>query len=230
MSLPSFPTELVRFIEHTLWQADASAKEIETLCAEARKHGFAAVCVNPSRVELARHLLEETEIKVVALVGFPLGATDGDTKRFETETAIDHGAQEIEVVLNLGRLKDGDDAYVLRELRDVVEAADERPVTVILETRLLTREQTIRACLLVLDSGAQCVASATGFHSGDTTLDGVRLLREIVGPRFGVKASSGIRDGAMAIAMIEAGATRLSITSGVASVQSGIASSLADAR
>ena len=135
------PNELARYIDHTLLKADATAKEIEKLCIEAREHHFCSVCVNGSWVSHAGHLLEESGVKVVAVAGFPLGAADSDVKRYETEVAIDNGAQEIDVVLNIARLKTGDDAYVLRELRDVAEAADERPVKVILETCLLTRDE-----------------------------------------------------------------------------------------
>lgn len=211
--------ELARFIDHTLLKADATAKDIERLCAEAREFRFATVCVNGSRVELARHLLDGADVKVAVVVGFPLGATDADTKRYETEAALDNGAQEIDLVINVGRLKDGDDAGVLRELRDVVEAADERPVKVILETFLLTREEKVRACHLVLDSGAHFVKTSTGFSSGGATIEDVQLLREAVGPKFGVKASGGIRDFATARAMIEAGATRLGTSNGVAIVR-----------
>jgi deoxyribose-phosphate aldolase len=162
-------------------------------------------------------------VKVASVVGFPLGAVESDVKRFETEAAIDSGAHEIDIVLNIGRLRDGDDAFVLRELRDIVEAADERTVKVILETCLLTREQKIRACRLVVEAGAHFVKTSTGFSSGGATLDDVRLMRETVGPKFGVKASGGIRDTVTARAMIEAGATRLGTSSGVAIVQ-GVAS------
>lgn len=215
---PVNANELARYIEHTLLKPDASAKALEQLCAQARAHGFCAVCVNGSRVELARHLLEESEVKVATVVGFPLGACDRDTKRFETEAALDNGAQELDVVLNVGKLKDADHQYVLRELRDVVEAAEERPVEVILETCLLTREEKIFACQLVLDSGAQFVKTSTGFSTGGATVEDVRLLREVVGPKFGVKAAGGIRDTATALAMIEAGANRLGTSSGVAIV------------
>lgn len=221
---PLTSQELARYIDHTILKADASAKDIEKLCAEAREHGFASVCVNGSRVIQAVHLLEETSVKVASVVGFPLGATDADTKRFETEAAIDNGAQEIDLVLNIGRLKDGDDAFVLRELRDVVEAADERPVKVIIEACLLTQEEKVRACHLILESGAHFVKTSTGFSTGGATLDDVRLLRETVGPKLGVKAAGGIRDTATALAMIEAGATRLGTSGGVAIVK-GIAQS-----
>jgi len=164
-------------------------------------------------------LLDDTEVKVACVVGFPLGAMESDVKRYETEAAIDHGAHEIDVVLNLGWLKDGQDALILRELRDVAEAADERTVKVILETGLLTREEKIRACHLVLDSGAHFVKTATGFGPGGATVEDIKLMRDAVGPKFGVKASGGIRDTVTALAMIEAGANRLGTSASVAIVQ-----------
>jgi len=216
---PLSAADLARFIDHTLLKADATAKDIEKLCAEAREHRFYSVCVNGSRVQQARHLLEDTDVKVACVIGFPLGAMSGDAKRFETEAAIDEGAHEIDVVLNLGRLKDGDYKYVLRELRDVVEAADERPVKVILETCLLTNEEKIRACQLVVESGAHFVKTSTGFSAGGATVADVKLLRETVGPTFGVKASGGIRDVKTALEMIAAGATRLGTSASIAIVK-----------
>ena len=132
------PAQLAAFIDHTLLKPDASLAQIEQLCAEAREHHFFSVCVNGSWVEAARHFLDGSDVKVASVVGFPLGAMSGDVKRFETEVAIDDGAHEIDVVLNIARLKAGDDKYVFREICDVVEAADERTVKVILETCLLT--------------------------------------------------------------------------------------------
>jgi len=213
------PAQLAAFIDHTLLKADATARDIEKLCAEAREHKFFSVCVNGSRVVEARHFLEGAEVKVAAVVGFPLGAMSTDAKRFETEAAIDDGAQEIDVVLNVGKLKDGDDQFVLRELCDVVEAADERTVKVILETCLLTEEEKIRACKLAVESGAHFVKTSTGFSTGGATVADVKLMREIVGPKFGVKASGGIRDLKTALAMIQAGATRLGVSAGVAIVK-----------
>jgi deoxyribose-phosphate aldolase len=175
--------------------------------------------VNGSWVTQARHFLDGSDVKVATVVGFPLGATDSDTKRYETEAAIDNGAQEFDVVINIGRLKDGDDEYVVRELRDVVDAADERPVKVIIETCLLTSTEKIRACRIVLDAGAQFVKTSTGFSTGGATVEDVKLLREIVGEKFGVKAAGGIRDTQTALAMIEAGADRLGTSAGVAIVQ-----------
>ena len=211
--------QLAACIDHTLLKADATAKDIGKLCAEARENHFYSVCVNGSWVGQARHFLEGAGVKVASVVGFPLGAMSSDAKRFETEAAIDDGAQEIDVVINIGRLKDGDEKYVFRELCDVVEAADERPVKVILETCLLTDEQKIRACQLVVESGAHFVKTSTGFSTTGATLADVKLMRETVGPKFGVKASGGIRDTKTALAMIAAGATRLGTSAGVAIVK-----------
>jgi deoxyribose-phosphate aldolase len=209
--------ELARHIEHTLLRPDAGAREVEALCAEACKHLLYGVCVNGCRVELARHLLEETDVKIVCAVGFPLGASETDAKRVETEAAIDNGAHEIDVALNLGWLRDGAAERILRELRDLVEAADERPVKVILETALLRDEEKVLAARLVVASGAKFVVTSSGFAPGATPED-VRLLREAVGPKFGIKASGGIREAAQAQALIEAGATRLGCSASVAVV------------
>ncbi|MSU62998.1 MAG: deoxyribose-phosphate aldolase [Pedosphaera sp.] len=219
MSQPSKPKDLARLIDHTLLRADASLHDIEKLCAEARQQGFFSVCVNGSRVAQACALLEETEVKVCTVVGFPLGASDCDAKRYETEVAIDNGAAEIDVVINIGKLKDGDDNFILRELRDVVEAADERLVKVIIETALLSNDDKIRACHLIAESGAKFVKTSTGFGPHGATVEDVRLLREAVGALFGVKASGGIRDTTMALAMVAAGATRLGTSASVAIVQ-----------
>jgi deoxyribose-phosphate aldolase len=215
---PANATDLAQYIDHTLLKADATAKQIEQLCAEARAHHFFSVCVNGSRVALARHFLEDSDVKVACVAGFPLGAASTDAKRFETEAAVDDGAHEIDVVLNIGRLKDGDDKYIFRELCDVVEAANDNTVKVIIETCLLTRDEKIRACELIAESGAHFVKTSTGFSTGGATIDDVKLLRQTVGPKFGVKASGGIRDTATALAMIEAGATRLGTSNGVAIV------------
>lgn len=209
---------LASYIDHTLLRADARAQDIEQLCAEARQHQFHSVCVNSSRVVLAHSLLADSPVVVASVVGFPLGGMDSDAKRYETELAVDLGAEEIDVVLNLGKLKDADDKFVLRELRDVVEAADGRVVKVILETCLLTREEIVRACHLTVDSGAKFVKTSTGFNKSGATIEDVQLMREAVGPDFGVKASGGIRDRATAEAMIAAGATRLGTSASVAIV------------
>jgi deoxyribose-phosphate aldolase len=214
--MPITAAELARFIDHTNLHPDATSADIERLCAEAKLHGFWAVCVNPGRITLAVHRLEDSAVKVATVIGFPLGATDGDAKRYEAELAVDLGAQELDVVLNLGRLKDGDDRSVLRELRDVVEAADGVPVKVILETCLLNDDEKRRACSLAVEAGARMVKTSTGFSRRGATVEDVRLLRESVGPKFGVKASGGIRDASTALAMIEAGATRLGTSASLA--------------
>lgn len=219
MSAPLSAQELAGYIEHTLLRPEATNLEINKLCLEAVEHFFYGVCVNGSRVLQARELIDGTDLKVITVVGFPLGAEDSDAKRFETEAAVDNSAHEIDVVLNIGRLKEGDHKYVFRELRDVVEAADERPVKVILETCLLTREEKILACKLAKDAGAHFVKTSTGFGPANGTIEDVKLLRETVGHEMGVKAAGGIRDTKTALAMIEAGASRLGTSSGVAIVR-----------
>jgi deoxyribose-phosphate aldolase len=211
--------QLAAFIDHTLLKPDASLAQIEQLCAEAREHKFFSVCVNGSWVEAARHFLDGSDVKVASVVGFPLGAMSCDVKRFETEVAIDDGAHEIDMVLNIARLKAGDDKYVFREIVDVVEAADERTVKVILETCLLNDEEKIRACKLVVESGAHFVKTSTGFSTAGATIADVKLMRETVGPKFGVKASGGVRDAQTALAMIAAGATRIGTSNGIAIVK-----------
>ena len=209
---PLSPVELARRIERMLVRPGAMRRDIEQLCAEARAEGSHCVCVNGSHVELACALLEDSEVKVTGLIAFPLGAADTDAKRYETEVAIDHGAQEIEMVLNIGRLKDGDHCYVLRELRDVAEAADERPVKVILETGLLTSDEVLRACEVALDSGVHCVCTGTGLRAV-ATIEDVRSLRAAVGEKFGVKASGPI-DAQAALALWDAGASRIGTVEG----------------
>jgi deoxyribose-phosphate aldolase len=204
------PSELARIIELPLLRADATAKDVEDICRKAREQKLYGVCVPSSRIELAVSLLDDTEIKITALVGWS-GAEDSDVKRYETEVAVDYGAQEIEVCLNVGRLKDGDGKYVLRELRDVAEAADERIVKVEIRPRLLTREEILLACELVLDSGAHFVCAR---YISSPKIEDIKLCREAVGPKFGIKAGEEILDTKTALALIAAGATRLSAANG----------------
>jgi deoxyribose-phosphate aldolase len=206
------PADLARRLDIALVRPEAKRRDLEEFCAAARTQIFHSICVGGSRIELVRLLLEASEVKVTGLVGFPLGTADADAKRYETEVAIEHGAQEIETVLNIGRLKDGDHRYVLRELRDIAEAADERPVKVILETRLLTPEERTLASKLVLDSGAHCVG--TGLLT-PATVEEVQSLRAAVGEKFGVKAG-GLNSLKTALALVEAGATRLGSMAGLA--------------
>jgi deoxyribose-phosphate aldolase len=206
-------SELAGKLESTVLRPDATTPQIQQLCEEAAALGVHAVCVPGTRVVLANHLLEGSAVKVCTVAGFPLGHEDPDTKRFQVEAAIDNGAQEVDVVLSIGRLKDGDDVFVLKELRDMVEAADDRPVKVILEMGLLSREEIERGCHLAVEAEAKFVKTATGFGPRGATAEDVRLLRELVGPRFGVKAAGGVRDTETARAMIEAGANRIGTSS-----------------
>tara|TARA_B100000676_G_scaffold176862_1_gene173560 strand:- start:226 stop:891 length:666 start_codon:yes stop_codon:yes gene_type:complete len=211
-------SELASYIDHTLLKPDATRAQLEQLCAEAAEHQFSTVCVNGSRVELAYSLLEDSDVQVCTVVGFPLGAMDADAKRYETEAAVDAGASEIDMVMNVGRFKDGEHEYIVREIRDVVEAADDRVVKVILETCLLTNDEIAQACKLVAQAQAHFVKTSTGFGSAGATLEHVRLMRETVGQFAGVKAAGGVRNANDAQAMIEAGATRIGTSNGVAIV------------
>ena len=211
-------SELASYIDHTLLKPDATRAQLEQLCAEAAEHQFSTVCVNGSRVELAYSLLEDSDVQVCTVVGFPLGAMDADAKRYETEVAVDLGASEIDMVMNVGRFKDGEYDYIVREIRDVVEAADDRVVKVILETCLLTNDEIAQACKLVTQAQAHFVKTSTGFGNAGATLEHVRLMRETVGQFAGVKAAGGVRNADDARAMIEAGATRIGTSNGVAIV------------
>ena len=211
-------SELASYIDHTLLKPDATRAQLEQLCAEAAEHQFSTVCVNGSRVELAYSFLEDSDVQVCTVVGFPLGAMDADAKRYETEVAVDLGASEIDMVMNVGRFKDGEHDYIVREIRDVVEAADDRVVKVILETCLLANDEIAQACKLVTQAQAHFVKTSTGFGKAGATLEHVRLMRETVGQFAGVKAAGGVRNADDARAMIEAGATRIGTSNGVAIV------------
>lgn len=208
--------DLAGLIDHTLLKPDATSAQIARLCAEAAEYGFYSVCVNSSWVSFAVKELSGTEIKVAVVTGFPLGAMSSDAKAFETGSAIRNGASEIDTVLAIGRLKENDVDFVLRDLSDVVAAAAGRPVKVILETCLLTRDEKLLACRIAMDAGASFVKTSTGFSSAGATLEDVRLMRECVGKSCGVKASGGIKDRATAEAMIAAGAIRLGTSSSIA--------------
>ncbi len=218
MTTTPAPKDLARFLDHTLLSPAATRAQIERLCAEARAHGFHSVCVHGGRVALAKHLLEGSQVQVASVVGFPLGAMDRDAKRYETEAAVDCGADEIDMVMDLGAFKDGDHKAVVRDIRDVAEAADDRIVKVILETCLLTEPEIVTACLLAVEAQAHFVKTSTGFGKAGATVAHVRLMRQTVADHAGVKASGGIRDEAAARAMIAAGATRLGTSASVAIV------------
>ncbi len=208
---------LAAMIDHTLLQPEATPEQIAQLCAEARQYGFASVCVNPVYVQFCAQRLRGSPVKVCAVVGFPFGATLPAVKAFEAQQAIDEGASEIDMVINLGALKAKDNEAVLREVSAVVNAAHARGaiVKVIIEAALLTPEEKIAACLISQQAGADFVKTSTGFGPGGATAGDVTLIRQTVGPDMGVKAAGGIRSWAVAQEMIAAGATRLGASAGV---------------
>ena len=212
-------TNIAHSIDHTLLRPDATRVEILRLCDEAREYGFFSVCVNSSWVAVSAKALAGSGVRVASVAGFPLGAMDSRAKACEVRCAVDSGAGEIDVVLAVGRLKGGEQCYVAEDLAGVVEAAGKVPVKVILETALLTFEEKVAACRIAVEAGAAFVKTSTGFGLGGATVDDVRLIAQTVAGRCQVKASGGIRDFATAMAMIEAGATRLGTSNGIAIVR-----------
>lgn len=208
------------YIDHTLLKADAKQEEIMNLCAEARMYSFASVCVNPIWVKTAATALEGSSVKVCTVIGFPLGASTSEVKAFETKNAIQNGATEIDMVINVGALRGGDDESVKQDIAAVVQAAgDQALVKVIIETALLTEVEKRTACELAVVANADFVKTSTGFSSGGATVDDIKLMRAVVGPKTGVKASGGIRSLEDMKEMIEAGATRIGASSGVQIMQ-----------
>ena len=207
-------------IDHTLLKPEATKEQIEKLCAEAKEYTFASVCVNPAWVKTAAELLTGTPVKVCTVIGFPLGASTPETKAFETTDAINNGAGEIDMVLNVGALKSQDMDLVKRDVEAVVNAAKGKAIVkVILETCLLSKEEIKEASRISKDAGADFVKTSTGFSTGGATVEDVALMRETVGPDLGVKASGGVRSLEDVQKMIEAGATRIGASSGVQIVQ-----------
>jgi deoxyribose-phosphate aldolase len=217
-------------IDHTLLKPEASEADIRKLCEEAAQFGFASVCVNPSWVKRASEFLRGTSVPVCTVIGFPLGATLPDVKAFEARRAIFNGAREVDMVINIGALKSGDDCTVEDDIRAVVEAAHENGVLckVIIETALLTDEEKVRACLASKNASADFVKTSTGFAKGGATVEDVALMRRVVGEGLGVKASGGVKGIEDARAMFEAGATRIGASVGVKIAQeaSGVKSNI----
>ncbi|MEW6278671.1 MAG: deoxyribose-phosphate aldolase [Candidatus Eremiobacterota bacterium] len=211
--------DLARMIDHTLLKPDTTRDQVVTLCEEAREYQFASVCINPSWVKLCAELLRGSGVKVCTVVGFPLGATTTLTKVMETRDAVANGADEIDMVVNVGALKDRNDALVEQDIREVVVAASGRVVKVILETALLSDDEVVRGCLASIRAGADFVKTSTGFGPGGATAHHVSLMRKTVGPDVGVKASGGIRDLETAQEMVKAGATRIGASASVKIVQ-----------
>ena len=217
-------------IDHTLLKPEASESDIKKLCSEAAEFGFASVCVNPGWVKRAAEFLKGTGVPVCTVIGFPLGATLPDVKAYEARRAIFNGAEEVDMVINIGALKSGDDCLVEDDIRAVVEAAHENHILckVIIETALLTDDEKVRACLAAKNAGADFVKTSTGFAKGGATADDISLMRRTVGSALGVKASGGVKGIEDARAMFEAGATRIGASVGVKIAQeaSGIKSTI----
>jgi deoxyribose-phosphate aldolase len=213
-------TNVAAMIDHTLLKPDATKEQIGKLCQEAIENKFFSVCVNPVWVRTAMELVKGSGVKVCTVIGFPLGATTAETKVFETKNAIENGADEVDMVINIGALKDQNDDLVENDIRAVVEAAKGKALTkVIIETSLLTKEEKIRACQLSVKAGADYVKTSTGFSTGGATFEDIALMRKTVGPTIGVKASGGVRSTEDAQKMIEAGATRIGASSSVAIIK-----------
>lgn len=218
--------QLASMIDHTILKADANKGSVEEICKEALEHKFASVCINPTNIELAASMLKGSEVKVCTVIGFPLGANTTEVKAFETKDAIAKGADEVDMVINIGKLKDKDYDYVRNDIKAVVEAAKGKAlIKVIIETCLLTEEEKVKACELSVQAGADFVKTSTGFSTGGATPEDIKLMRETVGPNIGVKASGGVRCFADAEAVIKNGATRIGASAGITICEGGVASS-----
>ena len=204
-----------QYIDHTLLKPESRQDQIDKLIREAKTYNFASVCINPTWVSYAAKALEGTDIKVCTVIGFPLGATTSAEKAFETKDAISHGADEVDMVINIGQAKSGHFAFVEEDIRAVVEASGDKLVKVIIETCLLTDKEKIKACQAAVAAGADFVKTSTGFSIAGAKLEDVRLMRQTVGPDVGVKAAGGTRSLEDAQAFIEAGATRIGTSAGV---------------
>lgn len=207
---------LTKMIDHTILKPDAEEAEVVKIINEAKQYEFASVCINPANVKLAAKMLKGTNVKVCTVIGFPLGANTTSVKAFEALDAIKNGAEEVDMVINIGKLKDKDYEYVLNDIKAVVDAAKGKALSkVIIETCLLTDEEKIKACKLSKEAGADFVKTSTGFSKGGAKASDIRLMRETVGEKMGVKASGGVRTFEDAAAMVEAGATRIGASASI---------------
>lgn len=214
--------ELSILIDHTILKPEASKEQVRKVCDEALKYGFASVCINPGRVKLVAELLKGSSVKVCTVIGFPLGATTSRVKAFETTDAINEGAQEVDMVINIGKLKDKDYDYVKEDIKAVVEVAKGRALTkVIIETSLLTDEEKVIACKLAKEAGADFVKTSTGFSGGGATPADIKLMRDTVGCEMGVKASGAVRSYEDAVAVVKAGASRIGASASIAICEGG---------
>ena len=206
---------LNRYIDHTILKATASSSDVQKLCEEAIEHEFYSVCVNGCYVADAKQLLQGTDVKVAAVVGFPLGAMTTAAKVFEAKEAVENGASEIDMVINVAKLKDGEFEYVENEIRQIKEAIGDNVLKVIIETCYLTDEEKVKACELSLVAKADFVKTSTGFGTGGATYEDVKLMKSVVGDNAKVKASGGVRDKETAEKYVELGAERLGTSSGI---------------
>lgn len=216
--------KVASMIDHTLLKADATEEQLKQLCAEAKEYGFATVCVNPTNISFCKKQLAGTKVGVCTVIGFPLGANTTEVKAFETKNAIELGADEVDMVINIGAMKGGNYALVEKDIEEVVKAAGKTPVKVIIETCLLTDEEKVKACQMSKAAKAAFVKTSTGFSTGGATREDIYLMRQTVGPEMGVKASGGVRTIEDADMMISNGATRLGASSSVKIVTGGIGS------
>ncbi|MGQ7369372.1 deoxyribose-phosphate aldolase [Streptococcus suis] len=215
--------KLNKYIDHTILKPETTQEQVEKILAEAKEYNFASVCVNPTWVALVAESLKDSDVKVCTVIGFPLGANTPAVKAFETKDAISNGADEIDMVINIGALKTGNYDLVLEDIKAVVAASGDKLVKVIIEACLLTDDEKVKACQLSQEAGADYVKTSTGFSTGGATVADVALMRKTVGPDMGVKASGGARSYEDAIAFIEAGASRIGASSGVAIMNGALA-------
>lgn len=220
---------MAKYIDHTILNADATEKDIQRICIEAKEYNFKTVCINPGWVDYAAHLLKGTDVGITTVIGFPLGANTSEIKAAEAKQAVEKGVSDVDMVINIGALKNEDYPTVLNDIKAVVDAVDGKAIVkVIIETSLLNKTEKIRVCELAKQAGADFVKTSTGFSTGGATIDDVKLMRATVGPKMGVKASGGVRSYEDAVAMIEAGATRIGASSGIAIVQGVVDASNSD--
>lgn len=210
--------KLAKYIDHTILKANATTEQVKAICEEAVEYDFMSVCVNSVHTAFVAEQLKDSDVKTCTVVGFPLGAMLSEAKAFETSLAVKNGADEIDMVLNVGAMKDGNYDLVRDDIKAVVDASGEALVKVILETCLLTKEEIVKACELSVEAGADFVKTSTGFSTGGATIEDVALMKKTVGDKAQVKASGGVRDYEGAMAVIEAGADRIGASAGVAIV------------
>ncbi|MGL5717456.1 MAG: deoxyribose-phosphate aldolase [Paraclostridium sp.] len=212
--------KIANMIDHTILKAFATNEDVQVICKEARENNFFSVCINPTHIELVKKELEGSNVKVCTVIGFPLGANTPEVKAFETKDAIAKGADEVDMVINIGALKDKNYDLVLRDIKAVVDAADKKAlVKVIIETCYLTDEEKQIACELAVKAGTDFVKTSTGFGTGGSTQEDIKLMRDVVGSTIGVKASGGVRNLNDANAVINAGASRIGASASVAIVK-----------